>query len=175
MIPETTREKTMADYRQSLILALRLKDAPGDRIGEIVAEVESHVADTGEDPAEAFGSPRAYAALVTAEQRREPWWRIALAAVPAGIAGWFIAQGALALLLSEDYLGQTGWLWLALGLIIGIPAAVSVQRRSTRVRDSRTGDDMVPMSRWGLAALIGLPLALIAIAWAAIEIADTLT
>lgn len=175
MTPKTTRETKVADYRQSLILALRLKDVPGDRIGQIVAEVESHVADTGEDPVEAFGSPRVYAARVTTGQRREPWWRIALAALPAGIAGWFIAQGALALLLSEDYLGQTGWLWLALGFIIGIPAAVSVQRRSTRVRDPRTGTDMVPMSRWGLAVLIGLPIALIAIAWTAIEIADRLT
>lgn len=175
MTAHSTAEKTMADYRQSLILALRLKDLPGERIGQIVAEVESHVADTGEDPSDAFGSPRAYAALVTAGRHREPWWHIALTALPAGIAGWFVAQGALALLLHETYLGQPGWLWLALGLLFGIPAGVSVQRRSTRVRDPRTGADMVPMTRWGLIALIGLPLALILIAWGAIEIVDVLT
>lgn len=166
-----TDEKTMADYRQSLILALRLKDVPGDRIGEVVAEVESHVADTGQDPNDAFGSARAYAALLATGQRREPWWRlIVLTALPAGIAGWFLAQGALALLLNETYLGQTGWLSLVLGLVIGIPVGFSLHRRSTRVRDPRTGADMVPMSRWGLTVLVGVPLALIVVAWLTIEI-----
>ena len=176
MTPDSIREKTMTDYRQSLILALRLKDMPGDRIGEIVAEVESHVAETGEDPAEAFGSPPAYAADLTAGRRREPWWHLlALTALPAAIAGWFTAQGALALLLGESYLGQPGWLWLALGLLIGIPVAVNVLRRSTMVRDPRTGADMVPTSPWRLAALIGLPLALIVSAWGVIEIVDMLS
>lgn len=175
MTPDRTREKAMTDYRQSLILALRLKDVPGDRIGEIVAEVESHVAETGENPAEAFGSPRAYAAHLSAGHQPEPWWHLAATAVPAAVAGWFLAQGALALLLGQTYLDRPGWLWVVLALLIGIPVGVSVTRRSTRVRDPRTGADMVPTSFWGLAALVGLPLALIVTAWGAIEILGRLT
>jgi hypothetical protein len=49
-------------YRRELVQALRLHDVPPERIGEIVAEVESHVADTGEDPREAFGPARDHAA-----------------------------------------------------------------------------------------------------------------
>ena len=49
-------------HRRELVQALRLHDVPPERIGEIVAEVESHVADTGEDPREAFGPARDYAA-----------------------------------------------------------------------------------------------------------------
>lgn len=48
MTSQSTSERAIADYRQSLILALRMKEVPGDRIGEIVAEVESHVAPTPE-------------------------------------------------------------------------------------------------------------------------------
>lgn len=164
-----TDEKTMTKYRESLIMALRLKDVHGDRIGQIVAEVESHVADTGEGPTEAFGTPRDYATHLTAGHRKEPWWHTVIGALPAGIAGWFVAQGGLSILLGDTYLGQSGWLWLAFGLIVGVPAGVSVHRRSTRIRDPRTGADMMPLSRWGLAALIVPPIATIFIAWGLIE------
>lgn len=49
-------------YTEQLIYELRLRDVPGDVIGDAVAQVESHLADTGEDPTEAFGSPADYAA-----------------------------------------------------------------------------------------------------------------
>ena len=59
-----------------------------ERIGEIVAEVESHVADTGEDPREAFGPAREYAAgfqqPVSPGARVSFWVLIALSAV----CGW---------------------------------------------------------------------------------------
>ncbi|KAA5833635.1 hypothetical protein F1721_15315 [Saccharopolyspora hirsuta] len=56
-----------AKYRDELLLALRLHEISGERVGEVLAEVEAHVRETGEDPVEAFGSPREYAAQV-AEQ-----------------------------------------------------------------------------------------------------------
>lgn len=48
-------------YTDDLALELRLLDVPGDRIGQILAEVEAHVADTDEDPVDAFGDAREYA------------------------------------------------------------------------------------------------------------------
>ncbi|MGB3761872.1 MAG: hypothetical protein WA966_01515 [Ornithinimicrobium sp.] len=163
-------EKVLTDYCQTLMLALRLKDVPGDRIGEIVAEVESHVCDTGEDPTEAFGSPRAYAEVLTEGRPGEPWWSVVVNVVSAGVGGWFIAQGALGLLLGETYLDQSGWLWLALGLVMALPSGVIVYRRSTRILDPRTGKDMTPASYWALAALIGLPILLVVVAWGVIAI-----
>jgi hypothetical protein len=32
------------DYRQQLLFALRMRNIPGERIGEAIAEVESHIA-----------------------------------------------------------------------------------------------------------------------------------
>ncbi|WP_435199728.1 HAAS signaling domain-containing protein [Janibacter sp. GS2] len=163
-------DRAVSEYRQSLIAILRLKEVPGERIGQIVAEVESHVAETGEDPVEAFGPPRAYAAQLSDEQRPSPWWHTAVTALAAGVAGWLIAQGALGLLLGEHQLGQSGLLWLAIGVLIAIPVAINVHRGSTPVRDPRTGVDMVPMPRWVWAALAGLPIGMILITWGLIEI-----
>jgi hypothetical protein len=77
----------LTTYRRELILALRMRELPGDRIGEIVAEVESHVADTGEDPHEAFGPAREYAAHVSGRPRARWGWPDVLLAVAAGAAG----------------------------------------------------------------------------------------
>ncbi|GLW11976.1 hypothetical protein Misp01_71040 [Microtetraspora sp. NBRC 13810] len=54
-------------YRDDLRVALRLRDISGARVGEVLAEVEAHVAETGEDPVAAFGSPKEYAAKVSAQ------------------------------------------------------------------------------------------------------------
>lgn len=43
------------------ILELRLRDVPGARIGDHLAEVESHCIETGTDPEDAFGDAREYA------------------------------------------------------------------------------------------------------------------
>lgn len=40
------------------VLELRLRDVPGARIGDHLAEVESHCIETGTDPEEAFGDAR---------------------------------------------------------------------------------------------------------------------
>jgi hypothetical protein len=39
-------EPRLAAYLDNLTVQLRLLDVPGDRIGQILAEVETHVADT---------------------------------------------------------------------------------------------------------------------------------
>jgi hypothetical protein len=54
-------------YREELLFALRLYDISGRRCGDVLAEVEAHVAETGEDPVDAFGTPREYAAEVGAQ------------------------------------------------------------------------------------------------------------
>lgn len=51
-------------YLEELHIALRWHDLSGARVGEVLAEVETHLNETGEDPVRAFGRPREYAALV---------------------------------------------------------------------------------------------------------------
>ncbi len=143
-------------YRKALIFALRMKDVPAARIGELVAEVESHVAETGEDPVEAFGTAKEYAASLTAEHRRPPRWQVVLIALAAGVAGWLLAQGLFAWLLAERYLGQPGWLWVAVGGVIAVPTARYARDRSGQVRDPRTGRSLTPSPRWVPVALLVL-------------------
>lgn len=57
-------------YRDDLVSALQTHEISGQRVGEVLAEVESHVRETGEDPVEAFGPPRTYAAQVAAQLDR---------------------------------------------------------------------------------------------------------
>lgn len=176
MTSEDADEKmnTVADYCQSLILELRSKDVPEDLIGEVAAKVEGHVADTNEDPNKAFGSPSVYADHLSTA--REPWWHIAITVLLAGIGGWFVARGLMALpsIRMSAHFGPPGWLWLALGLFI-IPALISIHRRAIRVPDPFTGTEKAPKSRWGLATLIGLLAAFIVIVLKVIEVVDELS
>jgi hypothetical protein len=48
-------------WSEELLLELRLQGVSGARIGAVLAEVDSHVAESGEPAAEAFGHPVAYA------------------------------------------------------------------------------------------------------------------
>lgn len=56
-----TSAQTNDAWIDDLTLALRLRDVRGDAIGDAVAVVRGHIADSGETAAEAFGEPRAYA------------------------------------------------------------------------------------------------------------------
>lgn len=48
-------------WRDDFIVELRLLSAPGDRIGDALMTVETHVAESGESAQEAFGEAKAYA------------------------------------------------------------------------------------------------------------------
>jgi hypothetical protein len=54
-------------YRDGLTAAMQVRDVPGDRIGEVLAEVETHVAETRKDPRQAFGAPADYARRIAEE------------------------------------------------------------------------------------------------------------
>jgi hypothetical protein len=58
----------------------RLYGTPGPAIGEALAEIDAHCADSGQSPAEAFGDPVDYAAALArglrpASSRRGHAWR----------------------------------------------------------------------------------------------------
>jgi uncharacterized membrane-anchored protein len=95
----------LATYHENLLIQLRLRDVPGDRIGQILAEVETHVADTGLDPVDAFGEPGEYAATYAATYAAEAatahhangWLRgsVLRVAVPSTLAGWAVLEGSM--------------------------------------------------------------------------------
>jgi hypothetical protein len=167
-------------YRQDLLMALRMRDVPGARIAEALAEVDSHVAETGEDPVEAFGPPKAYAdQLVGAlgvEGGVSPFWRGVLtwrtAAHGAGGAGggWLVLAGASA--LAGDG-GSVLTVPPVLAIVIGVAVLAALAfdlRRLTRrsqdqVLDPRTGADMAPpLARWVLPLMLSVPAVVLLIA-----------
>ena len=49
------------DWRERFVMELRLAGTPGARIGDALATVDAHCAESGESTAEAFGDPVGYA------------------------------------------------------------------------------------------------------------------
>ncbi|TYP81332.1 HAAS signaling domain-containing protein [Blastococcus xanthinilyticus] len=162
-------------WSDALLLQLRMLDVPGTRIGEVLAEVQSHVAETGEHPREAFGSPREYADQVAAALGIRPagtWARIRgtlrgsdlLLALVTGLAGFALADGLWTLAAGETSLfGLPAWAVSGVGALVlaaGTARFVLAANRGDDgdpVRDPRTGADMAPFTRTQIAVLAGLP------------------
>lgn len=150
-----TRPRDMEKYNADLLVALRLREVPGGRIGDILAEVESHVADTGEDPYEAFGAPRQYADRVA--PARTPAVRRGMfgQAVLGAAAGWLLAQAAFSLVAGETTLyGLPSWVVLGVGVALGAVMVVLVRRHSATIVDPRTGRQLAPSSARRTAAFL---------------------
>lgn len=173
----STRVQT---YNNELLLALRMRDVPGPRIAEALTEVHSHVAETGEDPGEAFGPPREYALEVAAALGQPgsavPFWRSVLtwstaAYGFAGAAGtWLLLDGVLAFASGRSgALGLPSAASFLLGMAMLIGMAVGLSRLARRddvaVHNPLTGEDMTPpLPRWVLPAMVAPPALSIALA-----------
>lgn len=169
-------------YRQQLLVALRLRDVAGPRIAEVLAEVESHVAETGEDPRTAFGAPGDYARALVTELHPER---------AAGVRGWLADVHAVevliaALAFSGAWLAAEGLFGLAAGDpgVLGLPALVCLalavalltalalllarrsRRRDHQVLDPRTGADVAAAlaPRWARPVSVAVPAGLLAVA-----------
>ena len=64
---QTTKTAPHKKWLDQLTLELRLNDVSGKSIGDALATVEEFLADSGQSPEEAFGTPREYAERLTAE------------------------------------------------------------------------------------------------------------
>ncbi|WP_138757117.1 HAAS signaling domain-containing protein [Modestobacter altitudinis] len=179
----TLLNSTDQAWCDDLLLRLRLLQVPGARIGEVLAEVQSHVAETGEPPREAFGTPREYADQVAqalgvtpvrgwAALRQGLRWRDLLLAVLIGVAGFSLADGLWSLGAgAATTAGLPTWLvCLGAALVLGAcTARLVVSARhdpdADPVIDPRNGVDMVPFGRRQVVLLAALPvLALIGMA-----------
>lgn len=110
------------------MLALRVRDVPGARIGEVLAEVEEFCADSGLDARAAFGDPAAYAeSLTTSTGEDRPGLREDLGSVSRALPGFLGLVLVLACLVEDgpDLPLTAGWL---LGLPLMLGASVVVVR-----------------------------------------------
>jgi hypothetical protein len=174
-------------WRDDLLLALRLREVPGTRIGEVLAEVQSHVAETGEDPRQAFGDPKQYADEVAAalglsapagiwrqlaRLLRSLSWRDAAVTGVIGVACFLLADSLWALGAGEEAAFGVPAGLMAAGAVVALAACAAWIRAASRrepddtVRDPRTGEDMARPSRWQLAVLVGAPTLALALSLA---------
>lgn len=95
-------------YVNQLVLALRMRDVPGERIGQVVAEVEAHVAESREAPVDAFGSVEQYAERVLAAldqpaiTRHRRVLRGMLTAWPITLAAMLVTDGVAGLAFDQQ-------------------------------------------------------------------------
>ena len=112
----TRRKWLMDEWRDTFLLELRMREVPGARIGEALAEIETHCADSGESPDEAFGDPVAYADALARSLRADaagaaggagrPWWRDGLS-WGNGLGAFAILGGVFSLLEGVDSVAHT--------------------------------------------------------------------
>ncbi len=184
-----TLDAEVQTYCNGLLLALRLRDVPGPRIAEALAEVQSHVSETGEDPREAFGPPAKYADELTVAlggpstpfslRRLAPDLRRGAAYGLSGAAGaWFLLDGVSA--LSSDQDGVFG-LPAAVPLLFGVTVLIGMiiaqsrlfRASNSRVVDPRTGIDMAaPLPRWVLPVMLTAPILTLVLAAAVLVAAQ---
>lgn len=85
------------DWADAFVLELRLLDVHGTVIGDALAEVDSHCADSGEGARETFGDPVEYARSLDLPRMPDAGWRgLVPVLVPVGVqlAGMFAVSAA---------------------------------------------------------------------------------
>lgn len=97
----------------------------GCTIGQVVAEVESHVRETGEDPIEAFGQPATYSAMFASDRGTRARRARAIlvgAAVPtvAIIGGLMILESLSSLTGVVRVTANMALFWVATGLVFAL-------------------------------------------------------
>ncbi len=110
----------------AFVVELRLLEVPGPLIGDHLATVEEHLAETGEDVHEAFGDPRGYArALGPAGPRSPAVDRDTVRGAVLGLLGIVLLPlAAAASLAGRDVEVTPGGLVVALLLALGLLALV---------------------------------------------------
>ncbi|NIZ90400.1 hypothetical protein [Kineococcus rubinsiae] len=153
-----TTEEVAERYCDELLLALRMKDVPGNRIGEVLAEVRDHLASSGEDPVDAFGMPQDYADALTAGRSAARWSARALdtAGNAAGVAGllWAVA-GVTALLTRQPAVLTEFQIVLPVAVAVVAPLLVDVVVTARRAT----------VLGWGLLVTVALAAVAVLYAW----------
>ncbi|WAP51773.1 hypothetical protein OL239_18920 [Arthrobacter sp. ATA002] len=118
-------EQPYAEYSHDLRDALEFRGVPAEAATQIVREVESHTAESGEDPVAAFGQPGDYADNFAPRSRLVRFWALVISSVVlAGGGAYVLISGVFGLLSPSSTLwGLPPWVRVILGAA-GIAAFV---------------------------------------------------
>ncbi|TQN42672.1 hypothetical protein FHU33_2078 [Blastococcus colisei] len=116
---------------------------------------------------EAFGPPRSYAARIAPASggSRPAFWALPLS---GAAVGWLIATSAFDLVeVDASGLpdGLPAWIAPLVAVLLRIPPAVAQMRRSSRIRDPRTGKWLTPSPRGVPVVMGGFLIVLGAAVW----------
>ena len=119
--------KAHRQWCEDFVVELRLRDVPGPVIGERLAEIEGHCAETGETPEQAFGDPVGYARRIHEEStpdRVTGVWKVA-ALASAQVLAMLVGTAAVGAWASGSPLTynlvQVGCLVLCLLVLLSLP------------------------------------------------------
>lgn len=125
---------TPAAWLDEMTVELRLRNVRGTAIGDAVAAVEAHLAESGETPQEAFGDPRAYARSlefapeeIVSTSRRE-WTRLLVPMGAGVLAVSFVEPLVRALHAGTDVSVMWGELLGLIGLVLVVIATLQIIR-----------------------------------------------
>ena len=145
-------------YLTDLAYALRLRKISGVRIGEILAEVEAHTAESGQSALDAFGNPKEYARQFepTADGPGHRLWgkQAWTGALTAAIGAWLFAAGAFAGMAGENLIRLPRWWACAIGGVI-LLVTFSLIPLDTIV-DPRHPNSRRLGRRWFMSWLVGI-------------------
>ncbi|MBD0859964.1 hypothetical protein IA539_01890 [Gordonia sp. zg691] len=101
-------------YTAELVKELRENGVAGKVIGDAVAQVESHVAEGGDEPADVFGTPREFAKQLARGHKKSVGWPLYVASVILTVGGGiFLLRGIFGAIQDRQ-------------LLWGIPPAVGI-------------------------------------------------
>lgn len=132
---EAAREK----YSAELTEILELRDVPEEAITQIVREVESHAAESSEDPVSEFGTPGEYADNFAPRSHMIRWWALIFFSIVLASGGAYVfISGVFGLQSSEIILwGLPPWARIVIGaaamvtfIVLLLIAGARSQRRS---------------------------------------------
>lgn len=160
--PDPLAPHVERDWLDAFVVELRLRDVPGDRIGDALAEVESHCAESGEGAVEAFGDPVAYACTLdlppspaaAGEVRR------VVGGVAAQLVGMVLVPTAVAALARGDRVGVAAGVLVAVLLALAATGGLAAAPdRALRLVLDR------PVVAWVCLMGVGVAVALPALLW----------
>lgn len=124
-IPHAPRGPVLDSWREGFVLELRSRDVSGARIGDALAEVDSHCAETGQDPEAGFGDPVTYAAALAESLPADD--RIAAVAPAALVAsGLAIFCGGVLLLSGLGGVLEGKDTGFSFGALVGLGLAAAI-------------------------------------------------
>lgn len=143
-------ESSFGQYADELREVLEFRDIPMEAIEQIVREVESHVAESGEDPLIEFGSPDEYANNFAPRSRMVWFWALVASSVVLASGGAYVLiSGIFGLLSSSATLWDLPpWARIVIGALgisafctLVLVAGVRSRRRSSlwRIQTGKAG------------------------------------